>query len=117
MVTSFLSSLSSMPPGARRTIRRPWLHEPIIAYRLYSVNCFVMGDCPCRAGKLPLDLSKDLLDRVCYCLGIQVPVAAPHGLGLVADKLVNDPLVYPLVRQCRDERMPQHVVSLDHRPF
>ena len=59
-------------------------------------------------------LSEDFLDGVCYRLGIQVPVAAPHGLGLVADQFVNDPLVYSLVCQGRDERMPQRVVSLDY---
>ena len=62
-------------------------------------------------------LSKDLLDRIRNRLRVQVPVAAPHGLGLVADKLINDPLVYPLVRQSGNEAVPKDVIPFQHRPF
>ena len=62
-------------------------------------------------------LSEDLLDRICNRLGIQVPVAAAHGLRLMADKLINNPLVYPLVRQSRDEAMAKDVIPFQHGPF
>ena len=44
-------------------------------------------------------LSKNLLDRIGDRLGIQVPVAAPHGLSLMANKLINNSLVNALIRQ------------------
>ena len=44
-------------------------------------------------------LSKNLLDRIGDRLGIQVPVATPHGLSLMANKLINNSLVNALIRQ------------------
>ena len=62
-------------------------------------------------------LSKNPSDRIRNRFGIQVPVAAAHGLRLMADKLINDPLVYPLVRQCRNEAVAKDVIPFQHRPF
>jgi hypothetical protein len=39
-----------------------------------------------------------LLDRVRNRLWVQVTVATPHGLCLVADKLINYTLIYSLIR-------------------
>ena len=59
-------------------------------------------------------LFKDLLDRIGNRLRVGLPVAPSHGLGLVADKLVNDPLVYLLVRQSRNEAVPKDVIPFQH---
>jgi len=56
-------------------------------------------------------LSEYLLYGVSNRLRVQMAVTPPHGFSLVADKLVNDPLVYSFVRQSGNEAVPQHMIT------
>lgn len=62
-------------------------------------------------------LFKGRVDGVRLNLRVKVAISAAHRFGLVANNVVNDPLVYALVGQSRNEAMPKDVIASKFVPF
>jgi hypothetical protein len=56
-------------------------------------------------------------DRLPHDAGIEMAVALPLLLGLMADHFIDHPLIHALAGQRRNEAMPQHVITAQHLPL